>query len=66
MIKYLIKKGFTITNRSGSHVGLKKNHVYTSVPAGNKKMKIGLQLGILGDVMISREEFIDDYKTHTL
>ena len=62
MIRYLIRKEFVIISRTGSHVVLKKNQTYTSVPAGNKTMKIGLQLGILRDVMISREEFIDDYK----
>ena len=44
MIRYLIKKGFVIISRTGSHTVLKKNHIYTSVPAGNKTMKIGVQL----------------------
>ena len=61
MIKYLLKKEFIIISRTGSHVTLKKNHVYTSVPAGNKILKIGLQLGIQGDAMIGRDEFITDH-----
>ena len=66
MIRYLIKKGFVIISRTGSHAILKKNHIYTTVPAGNKTMKIGLQMNILGDVRITREEFIDDYKSKAM
>ena len=60
MIRYLIKKGFVITHRNGSHARLVKNHMYTSVPAGNKTTKIGLQLSVLGDAMIAKEEFVND------
>jgi len=61
MIKYLTQKGFSITHRKGSHVTLRKNNTFTTVPAGNNTLKTGLLLGILGDVMISREEFVNDY-----
>ena len=62
MIRYLIKKGFVITHRNGSHARLVKNHMYTSVPAGNKTMKIGLQLSVLEDAMIAKEEFVNDHR----
>ena len=45
MIKYLIKKGCIITNRKGSHVVLRRDHVPVSVPAGSNKLKIGLLWG---------------------
>jgi len=61
MIKYLIKKGFSIKGREGSHVTLVCGNVFTTVPAGNAALKTGLLLGILGDAMISREEFVGDY-----
>ncbi len=61
MIKYLTRKGFSITSRKGSHVTLRKNNTFTTVPAGNNILKIGLLLGILGDAMINREEFVNDY-----
>lgn len=66
MIKYLIKKGFVIINRTGSHVILEKDHVYTTVPVGNRTMKIGLQLGVLRDTMIDKNEFIADHAKKTI
>ena len=61
MIKYLINQGFIITSRKGSHVALKKNSDFTTVPAGNNILKIGLFLGILSDSMISKKKFVSDY-----
>ena len=61
MIKYLIKKKFLIISRKGSHVTLRQNNFFTTVPAGNKILKIGLQLQILTDVSIDRNEFKKDY-----
>jgi len=36
--------------------------MFTTIPVGNKVMPIGTQYGILSDVNISRERFVDDYK----
>lgn len=61
MIKYLIKKEFTISTRKGSHVTLRHNNIFTTVPAGNKILKIGLLLQILTDANIERKEYEADY-----
>ena len=61
MIKYLIKREFSITSRKGSHVTLRQKNAFTTVPAGNKILKIGLQLQILTDASIGRNEFEKDY-----
>ena len=63
MIMYLQKKGFVVTRRKGSHLTLRKENVFTTVPAGNDILSIGTQHGILTDVGIIREEFISDYET---
>lgn len=57
MINYLQRKGFLITRRKGSHATLRNEHVFTTVPARNKSLPVGTQLGILSDVNISREKF---------
>ncbi len=62
LIKYLQKKGFVATRRKGSHLTLRKKNIFTTVPAGNKILGIGIQHGILSDVDITREEFINDYE----
>lgn len=61
MIKYLIKKEFSISTRKGSHVTLRCNRIPVTIPAGNKKLKIGLFLGVLNKAKISKEEFISDF-----
>ncbi len=63
MIKYLIRKEFTITSRKGSHVTLRRDHVPVTVPAGNNKLKIGLLLGVLDKAGIGREEFVEDHSS---
>lgn len=62
MTRYLQRKGFVITRRKGSHLTLRKESVFTTVPAGNKMLLIGTQHGILSDVGITMEEFTNDYK----
>ena len=62
MARYLQRKGFVITRRKGSHLTLRKESVFTTVPAGNKMLLIGTQHGILSDVGITGEEFTNDYK----
>ncbi len=61
MIKYLGRKGFNVTGRTGSHVKLQHSTSVVIVPAGNKILKPGLLLGILTDIGMSRDEFMDDY-----
>lgn len=63
MIIYLQKKGFVITRRKGSHLTLRKESIFTTVPAGNSTLSIGTQHGILSDVDISRKEFVGDYES---
>ena len=62
MIRYLQKKGFVITRRKGSHLTLRKESIFTTVPAGNKMLSIGTQHGILSDADITRDEFSSDYE----
>ncbi len=62
MIRYLQRKGFAITRRKGSHATLRNKTVFTTVPAGNRLLPVGTQHGILSDVEISREKFVDDYE----
>ena len=62
MIRHLQRKEFIITRRKGSHLTLRNEDIFTTVPAGNKRLGIGIQYSILADVNISREEFIEDYK----
>ena len=61
MIRYLIKKGFSIKSRKGSHATLRRDNAFTTIPARNNMLKTGLLLGILGDIMMNREEFVNDY-----
>ena len=61
MIKYLIKKEFSISTRKGSHVTLRHDHIPVTVPAGNNKLKTGLLLGVLNKAGISKEEFVNDF-----
>lgn len=53
MILYLQKKGFVITRRNGSHLTLRKESTFTTVPAGNNMLSIGTQHGILANVGIT-------------
>jgi len=46
MIKYLQNKGLAITQRKGSHVTMRDGNVVTVVPAGSKKMRIGILFAI--------------------
>ena len=63
MIKYLIKKEFSISTRKGSHVTLRYDHIPVTVPAGNNKLKIGLLLGVLNKAGISKEDFVNDFNS---
>ena len=61
MIKYLTKRGFFISHRKRSHVSLTNQNIFTTIPAGNNRLKIETLLAILQDSMITREEFVKDY-----
>jgi len=62
MIKYLTKKGFVQTRQKGRHVSMRSQEQWTTIPAGNHDLGIGLILTILKDVNISRDEFISDWE----
>ena len=62
MIKYLIKKGFTAIRQRGSHVSMRNDNIFTSVPRKTSKLGIGLTFTILKDSFISKDEFLEDYK----
>ena len=62
MIKYLQNKGFIATRRKGSYLTLRKENIFTTVPAGNEILGIGIQHSILSDVDITRGEFVSDYE----
>ena len=61
LIKYLVRNGFAISTRKGSHVTLRHDHVSVTVPAGNARLKIGLLLGVLGKAGICKEKLVDDF-----
>jgi len=62
MIKYLVRKGFTVTRQRGSHVSMRNKNTVTSIPRKNSKLGIGLTFAILSDVGIDKEEFVNDYR----
>jgi len=62
MIKYLTKKGFTATRQRGSHLSMRNDDIFTSVPRKTSKLGIGLIFTILKDASISKDEFLEDYK----
>ncbi|MDH2908296.1 MAG: type II toxin-antitoxin system HicA family toxin [Candidatus Nitrosotalea sp.] len=65
IIKYLVnKKGFCISHQKGSHVSLRNDdsNRFTSVPAKNDELGIGLTKQILDDCGITRDEFTQDYQ----
>ena len=61
MVKYLIKKGFSVSSRKGSHVTLRCDHISITIPAKTKRLKIGLQLGVLNKAEIHKDVFVSDY-----
>ena len=61
MIKYLIKKGFFVKSRKGSHVTLANISIRVTIPAGQNMIKPGLFLQILKAVEITRDEFVGDH-----
>ena len=63
MANYLIRKEFVIIRRKGSHATLRKDNKIVTIPIHNTKLKPGLTLGILGDVEISKEEFVNDFNS---
>ena len=62
MIRYLQGRGFVITRRKGSHVTLRHDDVFTTIPAGNRILKTGTMLGVLSDVGINKDEFVGDHR----
>lgn len=65
IIKYLVnKKGFQISHQKGSHVSLRNYDLnkFTSVPAKNDELGIGLIKQILEDCGITRDDFTLDYQ----
>lgn len=62
MTRYLQKKGYYITRRKGSHITLRKEDLFTTVPVGTKTLGIGIQHTILSDANISKVEFVSDYE----
>jgi predicted RNA binding protein YcfA (HicA-like mRNA interferase family) len=65
MIKYLSDKGFTVRPAKGSHYFLTKKNddgtlTTTTIPL-HKELDTGTLLGILKDVGIEREQFIQEW-----
>ncbi len=58
MIRYCTKKRFTILRQRGSHVRLRKESMFVTVLAGNNTLKTGTLLGLLEEININRDEFI--------
>ena len=62
MIRYPQRKGFVITRRKSSHLTLRRESIFTIVPAGNKMPSIRTQRDILSDAGITRDEFSSNYE----
>ncbi len=60
MIKYLIKKGFVITHRKGSHARPSTSDLFTTILAGNCILKTGTMLTIY-DIGMTRNDFVTEY-----
>jgi predicted RNA binding protein YcfA (HicA-like mRNA interferase family) len=60
MIKYLTKKGFTVTRQKGSHVVLRSGDRRVTVPLHNE-LDRGTLLAILEEAGISKEEFLKEW-----
>jgi predicted RNA binding protein YcfA (HicA-like mRNA interferase family) len=60
MIKYLTKKGFTVTRQKGSHVVLRSGDRRVTVPLHNE-LDRGTLLAILEKAGISKEEFLKEW-----
>ena len=61
LVKFLVKQGFVVVGRKGSHVRLKKNIssklLVTVVPL-HHRLDPGTLLGILRQCELSREDFL--------
>ena len=63
MLAFLVRRGFVIMRINGSHHVLSAGTIRTSVPVhGNATLKIGTLQGILRDIGMSAEEFVDTWK----
>ncbi|HYY91768.1 MAG TPA: type II toxin-antitoxin system HicA family toxin [Candidatus Dormibacteraeota bacterium] len=60
LIKYLASKGFRPVRQRGSHVFLRSDGQYTTVPLENR-IGPGLLLKILAQVGITREQFMKEW-----
>ncbi len=64
MLAFLLKRGFTLVRVRGSHHVLHNGHLRTSVPVhGNEYLKIGTFHGILHDIQMSIEDFVDEWSS---
>jgi len=61
LIKYLRRKGFVASRQRGSHVLLKSSDGRRVTVPLHKELDRGLLLAILGEIGISREEFLKDW-----
>ncbi|OHA27680.1 MAG: hypothetical protein A3D56_02200 [Candidatus Taylorbacteria bacterium RIFCSPHIGHO2_02_FULL_45_35] len=60
MISFLTKQGFSIVRVRGSHHAMEKGDLRTTVPLhGNEPIKIGTLRGILKDINLAPDEFVE-------
>ena len=63
MIRFLERRGFYVARIRGSHHVLQKGDFATVIPVhGNDTLKIGTVRGILRDIDLSPDEFIEDWR----
>jgi predicted RNA binding protein YcfA (HicA-like mRNA interferase family) len=58
--RFLERQGFRLVRIRGSHHYYERNHLRTSVPChGNRPLKRGTFHGLLRDINMTREEFLE-------
>jgi len=63
MCSRLLKSGWSLVHVRGSHHVFKKDGKKTSVPVhGNELLKIGTLFGILSDIGVTPNEFVEGLK----
>lgn len=64
ILKWLVKRGFSITRQKGSHISLHKKEGDTTllvVVPRKDEIKKGTLLSILRQAKVSREEFLNEF-----
>lgn len=61
ILKFLLKEGFTQHHKKGSHIQLRKNDKFVTVPFhGKKTLKIKTTISILRQAGVDKDYFLDN------